>query len=667
MNLSRTQMSREKGTKSKTGSYERAFSGEMRAVSDDKRQVELSFSSEQPYSRWFGTEILCHDAGCVNLGRMTEVGSLLFHHGRDGSYGALPIGRIIDVSLDDAGKRCRATVEFDSDEKSDLIYQKVKNGSIKGVSVGYQIDALEEVKTGKTSSNGRFIGPCCVAVKWTPYEISIEPVPADNSVGIGRNFEQEDVYMDENEKTTAETTEGGTAARQTRNTGNPPPIPAAAPAVPDETSLRMEGAQAERERSAAVEALCRTFGIDPEPYKSGGNTLDEVRAAVLEQLAKKNKPVPAANVEITADEEDRFRSAAVDGMLMRMGFRVPKPADGAEQFRGLSLRSLAAGCLQRSGMENTATMDDSSMLRAALGYDETRSVYTPNSAFASVVNNTLGAVISRGYIETPTTFEKWTGKGSNPNFKTTKRFRLSAAGEMVEVNQNGEFKKDEIMDEGVDTRLKTYGKTFGFTRQTFIDDDLGTVAKAVQAQVRSCKRTINKKVYALLGGDVLYTDKKKLFSVDHGNLGKSAALGVDSLGELYIMMGKQKDLGGKAFLNITPKYLIIPMTLSMEAFRLLRSASDPLAPNAGVVNPVQNLVEIVADAELDQYSEKAFYLACSPMDVDTIEVTYLNGKEEPTLENRIAWDTLGIEYRMYHDFTVSSLDYRGLAKNEGGK
>ena len=94
---------------------------------------------------------------------------------------------------------------------------------------------------------------------------------------------------------------------------------------------------------------------------------------------------------------------------------------------------------------------------------------------------------------------------------------------------------------------------------------------------------------------------------------------------------------------------------------------SPLAPNAGVVNPVQNLVEIVADAELDQYSEKAFYLACSPMDVDTIEVTYLNGREEPTLENRIAWDTLGIEYRMYHDFTVSSLDYRGLAKNEGGK
>ena len=655
MNLSRTQMSWEKETKNKTGSYERAFSGEMRAVSDDKRRVELSFSSEQPYSRWFGTEILCHDAGCVNLDRMTEVGSLLFHHGRDENYGALPVGRIIDVSLDDAGKRCRATVEFDSDEKSDLIYQKVKNGSIKGVSVGYQIDVLEEVKTGKTSSNGRFTGPCCVAVKWTPYEISIEPVPADNSVGIGRNFKQEDAYMDENEKTTTETTGEKGTAPQARTAGNPPPIPAAVPAVPDETSLRMEGAQAERERSAAVEALCRTFGIDPEPYKSGGNTLDEVRAAVLEQLAKKNKPVPAANVEITADEEDRFRSAAVDGMLMRMGFHVPKPADGAEQFRGLSLRSLAAGCLQRSGMENTATMD------------ETRSVYTPNSAFASVVNNTLGAVISRGYIETPTTFEKWTGKGSNPNFKTTKRFRLSAAGEMVEVSQNGEFKKDETKDEGVDTRLKTYGKTFGFTRQTFIDDDLGTVAKAVQAQVRSCKRTINKKVYALLGGDALYTDKKKLFSADHSNLGKSAALGVASLGELYIMMGKQKDLSGRAFLNITPKYLIIPMTLSMEAFRLLRSTSDPLAPNAGVVNPVQNLVEIVADAELDQYSEKAFYLACSPMDVDTIEVAYLNGKEEPTLENRIAWDTLGIEYRMYHDFAVSLLDYRGLAKNEGGK
>lgn len=50
---------------------------------------------------------------------------------------------------------------------------------------------------------------------------------------------------------------------------------------------------------------------------------------------------------------------------------------------------------------------------------------------------------------------------------------------------------------------------------------------------------------------------------------------------------------------------------------------------------------------------------------DTIEVTYLNGKRTPTLESKVSWDTLGIEWRMYHDFGINVLDYRGVAYNQG--
>ena len=39
---------------------------------------------------------------------------------------------------------------------------------------------------GKTSADGRFTGPCQIARKWTPLEVSIVSVPADATVGVGR-------------------------------------------------------------------------------------------------------------------------------------------------------------------------------------------------------------------------------------------------------------------------------------------------------------------------------------------------------------------------------------------------------------------------------------------------------------------------------------------------
>lgn len=64
----------------------------------DKRQVELSLSSEEPCRRWFGDEILSHDAGAVDLSRLEEIGVVLFNHDRD-----RVIGRVLSVRLDEAG------------------------------------------------------------------------------------------------------------------------------------------------------------------------------------------------------------------------------------------------------------------------------------------------------------------------------------------------------------------------------------------------------------------------------------------------------------------------------------------------------------------------------------------------------------------------------------
>lgn len=150
----------------------------------NERKFTLSFSSEEPYERWFGLEILDHSPEAVDLQRINQIGCLLFNHNRDAV-----IGKINRAWLE--GTRGMAEVEFDTDEQSEIIFQKVKTGTLKGVSVGYQIDSLEEVQAGKTSTDGRFTGPCEIARRWWPFEISIVSVPADATIGVGREARQQ--------------------------------------------------------------------------------------------------------------------------------------------------------------------------------------------------------------------------------------------------------------------------------------------------------------------------------------------------------------------------------------------------------------------------------------------------------------------------------------------
>lgn len=164
-------------------SLTRELKGEIRALEGEgnERKFELSFSSEEPYNRGWCIEILDHGPGAVDLTRLNEIGVLLYNHHRDEVLGKIERAWI-------EGDRGKAIVEFDSDEAADIIYGKVKGGTLKGVSVGYRVKLWEFVERGEISSNGKYTGPCDVATSWEPFEISIVSVPADPTVGVGRDL-----------------------------------------------------------------------------------------------------------------------------------------------------------------------------------------------------------------------------------------------------------------------------------------------------------------------------------------------------------------------------------------------------------------------------------------------------------------------------------------------
>jgi HK97 family phage major capsid protein len=151
----------------------RSVEVERAAINETERTVEIAFSSEAPVSRYYGTEILAHEKKAVRLGRLNNGGALLVEHDRRDQ-----VGVVVRAWIDD-DKRGRAIVRFGKSARAEEIFQDVKDGIRRLVSVGYRIHKEEVTKGNSGVESIR-------ATDWEPYELSLVSIPADDSVGVGR-------------------------------------------------------------------------------------------------------------------------------------------------------------------------------------------------------------------------------------------------------------------------------------------------------------------------------------------------------------------------------------------------------------------------------------------------------------------------------------------------
>lgn len=594
------------------------------AINEENRTVIMSFASELPVERWYGSEVLQIDETSMNTQRVTDgLCCLLYNHDRD-----KVIGKVLRTWIED--DKAKAEVQFDSDEKSEQIFEKVRSGTLKGVSVGYGISNWEEVKAGAMSTSGRVKGPAYVAIRWEVYEISVVSIPADNSVGIGRSIDNQE--GDDN------------------NMENNNQVP-----EPDINKIKEQAMHEERARVREITNLCRDLKVpekDMQRYIDDGNSIEQVEKEILKNLRQTQKPSNTVKVSVQADEKDKFRKAATDALLLREGIFLKEVAAGADELKGAGIREFMAKCIEYDGYRNGNInfMDTDQMIRLAM---------TGTGALPGILSNAANKSLMKAYELANTTFQAWTTRGSNKDFKAATRYRLSEAGDLEQIHENGEFKYDELSEAAVQATVLSFGRAWGLSREAIINDDLGALSTIPTKYAYSARYGINKLVYKTLANTT------GLFVSANKNVGTAAALSVESLGEARKLMRTQKNIAGKQTLNLQPKYLIIPAALETKAQQLLHSTADPAGTNSGVVNPFQNSLTLITDAELDQYSETAWYLAADPNLAPGIEVTYLNGKDSPTIDSKVNFDTLGMKFRIYMDYGVNVIDYRGLVKNAG--
>lgn len=599
-------------------------------VDAENRRVRFTFMTEALCDNWYIPESCLCEKENVDLNRFKKgVMPALFNHDRD-----VVIGKVEKVEIVD--KKVAAEVKFDTDAESEKIFQKVLSGSLKGVSVGYRRLNTIRVLKGGTYNGKKYDRTVDITDKWEPFEVSIVSCPADPDCGVGRGLEntemeiktvKEETAMDDNAKT-----------------------------------LAAEAVKAERQRVADILEVCRKFNVPADKVdgyvKDESCTIEKVRAAILDEMAEQQKPT---TVTVVKDAGDKLIEKAVDGLALHYGIIGEKEAvKGHEEYRNGSLRAIAEDCLIAGGMsERELRHMNSEEIFEKMFSGHTRAM--GSEQFAVVIDNFANKTMLKGYQEHLTVFQNLVSKGANKDFKTNYKYRIGIDGEPeLMPPESGEFKHQEMKDERVSTTINTYGKAISFTREIFINDDLGQMVKAIRAQSAGFRRLQEKQFFTMLQSGITYNASPKANKVSTNRTISAAAYD-----EMRQLMRNQKDKEGKAFIGVFPKFIVASDAYGLKHEQLLVSVADPAGAHAGVANVMRDKMKLITSPYINSNSNKGYYAVAAPAEFEGIEFTTLNGVDRPQSRIVIPQTHLGIEYQFWMDFAFNLIDDRAFVYNDG--
>ncbi|MEZ9525715.1 phage major capsid protein [Enterovibrio norvegicus] len=271
----------------------------VETVNEENRTVELTFSSEYPVERYFGFEVLDHGPSAVRMERFESGASALVNHDWDDL-----VGVIESASID--GKKGRAVVRFGTSERAEEIWQDVKSGIRKHISIGYIVHAMvlesdeNDVRTYRVTD-------------WEPFELSFVTVPADPTVGVGRSMDNEK-YLNHLRDMGIELPTGAVENNQTDNRSNPTmnekvlrdasgrlvrakvdengTIVEVLEVIEESNTQRDAGISAEVARVRGIFELFDQYGsrgVDPQAFvRDPTKTVDDYQRALLDSAANGN-------------------------------------------------------------------------------------------------------------------------------------------------------------------------------------------------------------------------------------------------------------------------------------------------------------------------------------------------------------------------------------------
>jgi hypothetical protein len=540
----------------------------------------------------------------------------------------------------------------EGDEASDKAWNKVRQGHLTDVSIGYRVLDAVEIPAGKSANvvGKRYEAKekqLRIATRWKLKEGSLVPIGADEFAKIReqavmaartetspmnerlRKFLESkglrtDATAEEAWRFYAELTEDArqeadklktqakapeAEPKQERgDAGTTPPQPqeherqvASASQEPPAQQDTESVLRQERARVAEIRELGLGAGVNADLVaraESEGWTIERASAEFLRSIQEQRTEAvdgdsPRVSVGTTGD--DRLRSDMTRSLAWCYGnVAIASEAErnAAERFSGIGFHDMARVVFRTNGYESPDALFNRAISQ---------------SIFAQILGDSATRILMKEYDEAESTIQTWAGVTEVKDFREYKTIRLGEFGSIEEIGKGGEIHHGTLQEAYEVEQAKTYGRRFALTRKDWIGDDLGAFMRIPGMLGRVAKRNISDVGYALLVsnsgvGPTMNEDSTALFSASHTSNGETksnystgavnSALSKTGLRNAKKLMRKQIGMAGEK-LNLKPKWLLVPSDLEEPALEYTTSPSLAVGGGAwtdtATIQPAKNI------------------------------------------------------------------------------
>ena len=497
-------------------------------------------------------------------------------------------------------------------------------------SVGADVDEQSLVAAGDTAQvNGQtFAGPVRIVTRSTLRECSFVTLGADAATAVTITAKAGESPMSDETKAADAMPSGPVQSEEhTAMPTGPSDVASAAPKL-DMAAIRAE----------VVADVTR-----------------QVKADLLNDL-RVNRGGPAIHASKPALDDDKVTIAAM-AMVGGLGKQVeqqygdsPMIEAAHARSRTIGLQDVLVSAARKGGYDGAFKVTASNIavvLRAAFA--------THN--ISNILAATYGKYLLTGFEAVESVWDQISLIRPLNDLKAATGVRLDGGFVFDEVGNDGKLKSADAGDAARTLQAKTYGRMSSITRTDIINDDLGALTAVPRRLGRGA---------ALKFNSVFWT----AFELANSSYFQGATAGAGNalaIGSVETAYGAYRSLTDPDSipLGITPKILLVPVGLRITADKI-QTGNTLLASSLGstsgkVLEPQANVLAgkftIVDSAYLT--SSSTWWLPADPADLPTMEVGFLNGQRQPTVEQAEAdFDTLGISVRGYFDFGVSKAESR---------
>ena len=450
-------------------------------------------------------------------------------------------------------------------------------------------------------------------------------------------------------------------------------------------------AKAEQQRQREIRAIVSSVKIErafADELCDSGVSLDIARQKVLERMTTTQPLGSGPSVVREGREELRkaMRAGLISRALQGSGARNVQIAEadkvaGYQDFERMSMLRMVERSLQAAGLD-TSRMVPKDMTMLAFGHRPTierlqnaniiRDAYHTTGSFANLLLDAANKTLLAGYEEAPYTWNLWARQAASvADFKNINRIRFGESPNLEMVPENADYKEGAMTDSKETYKVEKFGRIFTITWETVVNDDLDAISRIPQMHGNAARRTQNQKVYEVLTSNPTMGDGVALFgshASGSNTTGAAAAPSVTTLNAAFLAMRKQTGLNSSAILNITPRYLIVPVAYEATALELVNSTSYNAANNNEGVKNIYGpggprSLSVIGEPQLDASSPTVWYMSADPGQIDTVELTFLQGEESPVLESEWDFDKDVYKNKVRQTFGVKAIDWRGLFRN----